>query len=84
MSAHGKENGKGAEPDWARLSCDADGQAARRGSHLVKKVRAERESNPSATVWSVAQVLIRLLLRKDVWRLRTPLFRGATKRINKR
>lgn len=26
MSAHGKENEKGAEPDWAGLSWDADGQ----------------------------------------------------------
>lgn len=38
MSAHEKENGKGAEPDWFGLSCDADGQTEQRGSQPVKEV----------------------------------------------
>lgn len=37
MSVHGKENGKGAEPDWVGLSCDADGQTEQRGSQPVKE-----------------------------------------------
>lgn len=66
MSAHEKENGKGAEPDWVGLSCDADGQTEQRGSQSVKEVtlphrlRSERAEriHPSATVWSGLRALI--------------------------
>lgn len=44
MSAHGKENGKGAEAGWVGLSCDADGRMEERGTRTVG------EGNPSATV----------------------------------
>lgn len=42
MSAHEKENGKGAEPDWVGLSCDADGQTEQRGGQAVKEVTRPR------------------------------------------
>ena len=53
MSAHEKENGKGAEPDWVGLRCDADGrteqwgQSVGQGSNLSPMTLfIERKQNP--------------------------------------